>query len=291
MKPSEGRDLLWSQGTCDPGVSLASLPSPSRITAAGTPPAAPGVTAWGQGQPRGGHSMGPGQLRGGHSMGPGQPQGWSQRVRAVSGVTSWPVRPEFLPPEPWRPLGSGPHRVLHLGRVVLTLPQGACTLPPSLRRWGDSSGWKLRGTFNAVTAPPHPTVAAAGSVHTPGLGWRGLSSACPPTWPPSSLTANSEKAHSSLSAGPPQRHRRPLCALSSVSLEGRGQLRGADMGSERVHTRPVSAPGSGAVPMGEGCPPAGSSQRLQGSQRRPVVGCCPQHGGDLSPAICPVATK
>lgn len=44
MKPSEGRNLLWSQGTCDPGVSLASLPTPARIAVAGTPPVAPGTS-------------------------------------------------------------------------------------------------------------------------------------------------------------------------------------------------------------------------------------------------------
>lgn len=53
MKPSEGCNLLGSQGTCNLGVSLASLPSLTRITVAGMPPAAPGaVTALGQGRPQ-----------------------------------------------------------------------------------------------------------------------------------------------------------------------------------------------------------------------------------------------
>ena len=69
---------------------------------------------------------------------------------------------------------------------------GVLHLASSLRKGGDTSGWKLRGTFNAVMAPPRPTVTAAGSVLTPRLSQRGTS-----------LTANMEEAHSSLSAGPP----------------------------------------------------------------------------------------
>ena len=80
MKPSEGRDLLWSQGTCDPGVSLASLPTPARIAVAGTPPVAPGTSQRGA---RGSQGRSQRGARGS--------QGRSQPVQAVSGLTSWPV--------------------------------------------------------------------------------------------------------------------------------------------------------------------------------------------------------
>ena len=79
VKPSEGRDLLWSQGTCDPGVSLASLPTPARIAVAGTPPVAPGTSQRGARGSQGPPARSP---PGTESRVLGQPRQQGQALRA-----------------------------------------------------------------------------------------------------------------------------------------------------------------------------------------------------------------